>query len=71
MLLDEYILLAVECQLHNEKDNEIQTLLEKHTKTGKHSKRRGHKIFFTANLERSLSRYIFVVANWCNSNEYL
>ena len=34
MLLDEYILLAVECQLHNEKDNEIQTLLEKHTKTG-------------------------------------
>ena len=35
MLLDEYILLAVECQLHNEKDNEIQTLLEKHTKTGK------------------------------------
>ena len=34
MLLDEYILLAIECQLHNEKDNEIQTLLEKHTKTG-------------------------------------
>ena len=46
MLLDEYILLAVECQLHNEKDNEIQTLLEKHTKTGKHSKGRGHRIFF-------------------------
>ena len=34
MLLDEYILLAVECQLHNEKETEIQNLLEKHTKTG-------------------------------------
>lgn len=32
MLLDEYILLAVECQLHNEKETEIQTLLDKHTK---------------------------------------
>lgn len=34
MLLDEYILLAVECQLHNEKETEVQTLLDKHTKTG-------------------------------------
>lgn len=33
MLLDEYILLAVECQLHNEKETEIQTLLDKHTTT--------------------------------------
>ncbi|XP_052286771.1 DNA-binding protein RFX6-like isoform X2 [Dreissena polymorpha] len=32
MLLDEYILLAVECQLHNEKETEVQTLLDKHMK---------------------------------------
>ncbi|KAK0060349.1 DNA-binding protein RFX6, partial [Biomphalaria pfeifferi] len=32
MLLDEYVLLAVECQLHNEKDQELQALLEKHVK---------------------------------------
>jgi len=35
MLLDEYVLLAVETQLHVEKDTELQTLLEKHMKTGK------------------------------------
>ncbi|CAL1534755.1 unnamed protein product [Lymnaea stagnalis] len=32
MLLDEYVLLAVECQLHNEKEQELQSLLEKHMK---------------------------------------
>ncbi|WAR02388.1 RFX6-like protein [Mya arenaria] len=32
MLLDEYILLAVEGQLHNEQETEVQTLLDKHTK---------------------------------------
>ncbi|KAL8573109.1 hypothetical protein ACOMHN_027369 [Nucella lapillus] len=32
MLLDEYILLALESQLHNETEQELQTLLEKHTK---------------------------------------
>lgn len=34
MLLDEYVLLAVETQIHVEKDAELQTLLEKHMKTG-------------------------------------
>lgn len=34
MLLDEYVLLAVETQLHVEKETEIQSLLEKHMKTG-------------------------------------
>uniref|UniRef100_K1QGA6 DNA-binding protein RFX6 n=1 Tax=Magallana gigas TaxID=29159 RepID=K1QGA6_MAGGI len=33
MLLDEYVLLAVETQLHVEKETEIQSLLEKHMKT--------------------------------------
>ncbi|KAK3610931.1 hypothetical protein CHS0354_022198 [Potamilus streckersoni] len=33
MLLDEYVLHAVESQLHNEKEAEIQALLEKNTKT--------------------------------------
>ncbi|XP_070565007.1 DNA-binding protein RFX6-like isoform X2 [Ptychodera flava] len=32
MLLDEYILLAVESQFNNDKDNELQNLLEKHMK---------------------------------------
>ncbi|CAG5134146.1 unnamed protein product, partial [Candidula unifasciata] len=32
MLLDEYVLLAVESQLHAEKDQELQSLLEKHMK---------------------------------------
>ncbi|XP_067655645.1 DNA-binding protein RFX6-like [Haliotis asinina] len=32
MLLDEYVLLAVESQLHNEKEAELQTLLDKHMK---------------------------------------
>ncbi|KAH9505379.1 DNA-binding protein rfx6 [Bulinus truncatus] len=32
MLLDEYVLLAVECQLHNEKEQELQVILEKHMK---------------------------------------
>ncbi|KAK7099364.1 hypothetical protein V1264_003512 [Littorina saxatilis] len=31
MLLDEYVLLAVESQLHSEKEQELQALLEKHT----------------------------------------
>ena len=35
MLLDEYVLLAVETQLHVEKESEIQSLLEKHMKTGR------------------------------------
>ena len=34
MLLDEYVLLAVESQLHSEKEQELQALLEKHTKAG-------------------------------------
>ncbi|KAK3101138.1 hypothetical protein FSP39_001224 [Pinctada imbricata] len=33
MLLDEYVLLAVETQIHDEKETEIQTLLDKHMKT--------------------------------------
>ncbi|XP_013406987.1 DNA-binding protein RFX6 [Lingula anatina] len=33
MLLDEYVLLAVESQLHNEKEQELQQLMEKHIKT--------------------------------------
>ncbi|XP_072016199.1 DNA-binding protein RFX6-like [Amphiura filiformis] len=32
MLLDEYILLAVECQFNNEKENELQNKLDKHCK---------------------------------------
>ncbi|XP_041367036.1 DNA-binding protein RFX6-like [Gigantopelta aegis] len=32
MLLDEYVLLAVESQLHNEKEMELQSLLDKHMK---------------------------------------
>ncbi|PIK62355.1 putative DNA-binding protein RFX6 [Apostichopus japonicus] len=32
MLLDEYILLAVESQFNNDKENELQNRLEKHTK---------------------------------------
>ena len=32
MLLDEYILLAVEQQFNTEKDNELQNRLEKHMK---------------------------------------
>lgn len=36
MLLDEYVLLAVETQLHNEKEMEIQALLEKHIKIGEY-----------------------------------
>ena len=35
MLLDEYVLLAVESQLQNERDAELQTLLDKYTKSGK------------------------------------
>ena len=35
MLLDEYVLLAVESQLQNERDTELQTLLDKYTKSGK------------------------------------
>lgn len=35
MLLDEYVLLAVESQLHVEKETEITNLLEKHMKPGK------------------------------------
>ena len=35
MLLDEYVLLAVESQLHSEKEQELQALLEKHTKAGR------------------------------------
>jgi hypothetical protein len=38
MLLDEYILLAVECQLHNEEEVEVQKLLDKHTTAGQHLK---------------------------------
>ena len=34
MLLDEYVLLAVETQIHVEKDAELQSLLDKHMKTG-------------------------------------
>ncbi|XP_064602079.1 DNA-binding protein RFX6-like [Liolophura sinensis] len=33
MLLDEYVLLAVEAQLHNEKEQELNTCMEKHMKT--------------------------------------
>ena len=36
LLLDEYVLLAVECQLHSEKDSELAALLDKHLITGKH-----------------------------------
>ncbi|XP_025086183.1 DNA-binding protein RFX6-like isoform X1 [Pomacea canaliculata] len=32
MLLDEYVLLAVESQLHSEKEQELQAVLEKHMK---------------------------------------
>ncbi|KAK6190328.1 hypothetical protein SNE40_002223 [Patella caerulea] len=32
MLLDEYVLLAIESQLHNEKEQELQSLLDKHMK---------------------------------------
>lgn len=32
MLLDEYILLAVESQFNTEKDNDLQNRLEKHMK---------------------------------------
>ena len=32
MLLDEYILLAVESQFNNEKENELQNKLDKHCK---------------------------------------
>lgn len=35
MLLDEYVLLAVETQIHVEKDTELQAMLEKHMKTGR------------------------------------
>lgn len=34
MLLDEYVLLAVETQIHVEKDAELQAILEKHMKAG-------------------------------------
>ena len=34
LLLDEYMLLAIESQLHAEKEKELQNLLEKHTRTG-------------------------------------
>nr|KAG5689471.1 hypothetical protein BaRGS_021018 [Batillaria attramentaria] len=37
MLLDEYVLLAVESQLHCEKEQELQALLEKHMKPGQQS----------------------------------
>ena len=39
MLLDEYILLAVEQQFNTEKDNDLQNRLEKHMKVaGKNGK---------------------------------
>nr|XP_006815685.1 PREDICTED: DNA-binding protein RFX6-like [Saccoglossus kowalevskii] len=40
MLLDEYILLAVESQFNNEKDNELQNILEKHIKMSDPTKNR-------------------------------
>ena len=41
MLLDEYMLLAIESQLHNEKEKELQNLLEKYAKQGElYSQRR-------------------------------
>ncbi|XP_072182085.1 DNA-binding protein RFX6-like [Diadema setosum] len=39
MLLDEYILLAVESQFNSEKDNELQNRLEKHMKASGNSQR--------------------------------
>ncbi len=38
MLLDEYVLLAVESQLQNERDADLQTLLDKYTKSGEGEK---------------------------------
>ncbi|XP_077979193.1 DNA-binding protein RFX6-like [Glandiceps talaboti] len=55
MLLDEYILLAVESQFNSDKDNELQNILEKHMKMSDASKHRSPSFTDPTNQQRPRS----------------